>query len=238
MLMSRWSSTNYGTSPRPSSFPVRFMSTWPVMRATELFRARPRAIAFTAVGAILTWLVLSQSFGAYLAAVAPQVALWLDPRQSEALVNLADQALSAADLVQADAGPQDDASNLPNQMHGDKHQAVESPAASLLDRAFLSFESLGKDQSISRPIAPRNAPAVRDWATIALLNDPLDARALRILGQLAEADGDDAKTAKFMDAANRLSLHEMAAVFWLLRNNAATGDFKSAVYYADIMLRV
>jgi tetratricopeptide (TPR) repeat protein len=208
------------------------------MRGKELFRVRPRAIAFTAVGVILTWLVLSQSFSAYLAAGAPQAALWLDPRQPEALVNFADQSLNAADLVQADVGTDDNASDLSNKAPGDKQQAAESSAGSLLDRAFLSFESLGKDQSISRPIAPLNAPAIRDGATTALLNDPLDARALRILGQLAEADGDDAKTAKFMDAANRLSLHEIAAAFWLLRNSAATGDFKSAVYYADIMLRV
>jgi hypothetical protein len=209
------------------------------MKIKKPLHLRPQAVVLTVSGVILTWLVLSHSFGAFLADAAPQAATWFDARQPEALVNLADQALSAAVTAQASNGAADKASDQSNSEHEDRRQTGGATATSprSIDSAFLSFESLGKTQSISRPIVPENAPAVRNWATTALMNDPLNARALRILGQLAEADSNDAEAAEFMHAADRLSLHERAAAFWLLRNSAAAGDFKSAIYYADIMLR-
>src|SRR5262249_4078530 len=38
-------------------------------------------------------------------------------------------------------------------------------------------------------------------------------------------------------AAAHLSLHESYASFWLLRKNLTSHDYKSAIYYADILLR-
>jgi hypothetical protein len=60
---------------------------------------------------------------------------------------------------------------------------------------------------------------------------------LRILGQLAEADSNDAEAEKFLSAAGRLSLHENYANYWLMRNTVTDHDYKSAIYYADVLLR-
>ena len=92
-------------------------------------------------------------------------------------------------------------------------------------------------KSVTRPIAPDNAPAVRAWAQTALRGQPLSAHALRILGQLAEAEGDDAGALRFMDAAARLSLHDGVTDFWLMQKSIRTRDDKAALYYADVLLR-
>jgi tetratricopeptide (TPR) repeat protein len=209
------------------------------MNINAHLNARPRTIILGVSAVILTWLVVSQSVTAFLADAAPQAALWIDSRQPEALVNLADRAVNTSDPVQASAG----SSDLPLERPNDP--ADSSPQASgkttkypqnLADE-FSSFESIGRNLIISRPVAPVNAPTVREWAITALKHDPLNARALRILGQLAEAGGDDAETLKFMQAADRLSLHDDFATYWLLRNSAQAGDYKSAIRYADILLR-
>jgi tetratricopeptide (TPR) repeat protein len=187
--------------------------------------------------AILTWLVVSRSFGAFLADAAPQAALWLDPRQPQALTNVADRALITAAASRMSAAT-DQASAPPEDSSTTLHAAGEAAKdAKNFDRAFAAFEAIGRDQSMSRPLAPDNEPAVRTWATTALMNDPLNARALRILGQLAEADSNDADALKFMRAAERLSLHENIATYWLMRNSAEAGNYKAAVYYADVLLR-
>ena len=57
------------------------------------------------------------------------------------------------------------------------------------------------------------------------------------LGELAEANDDDAGAAKFMQAAALLSRHESAANIWMLRQSIETGDYQSTIDYADIALR-
>jgi hypothetical protein len=203
------------------------------------FRMRPRTIIFIVTGVVLTWLVVSRSLAAFLADAAPQASLWFDSGQPEALVNLADRAVNNPVATVESSGSADGATPRPE-------DAIERPRQGLaratkyiqdLGYAFSAFESLGRNQSMSRPAAPENASTVRSWIETAIANDPLNARALRILGQLAEAASDDADASKFMTAADRLSLHEAGATYWLLRNSAKASDYKSAIYYADIMLR-
>lgn len=200
---------------------------------------RLRTIVVSVCAVILTWLVVSQSLGAYLANAAPQTSLWIDPRQPEALVNLADQAISSANVPQTNADPAGEASqkagNAPFSAGNTKVKRDGSIQA--LVSAFAAFETIGPNQSVSRPMAPDNAPAVRTWATTALRNDPLNARALRILGQLAEADGDDSGASKFMHAAAQVSLHQNYANYWLMRKSLQEQDYKSAIGYADVLLR-
>jgi hypothetical protein len=197
------------------------------------FGTRPVIVALAA--AILTWLVVSRSLGAFFADVAPRAALWLDPRQPEALINLADRALDTAALPSMNNAPGDGTPQRSEKASDSKH--ASGGGNGKLDRAFSAFEAFGRNQSVSRPLPPENEPAVRAWASAALADDPLNARALRILGQLAEADGDDADTSKFMLAADRLSLHEGRATYWLLRHSAEAGDYKATIDYADVLLR-
>src|ERR1700739_3635270 len=53
-----------------------------------------RKVMFAGGIAVLAWLVVTHSFAAYLANLAPQGALWLNPTEPEALVKLSDEALN------------------------------------------------------------------------------------------------------------------------------------------------
>jgi tetratricopeptide (TPR) repeat protein len=196
------------------------------MNLNAHFRPRSRTVVLAVAAVILTWLVVSRSFVAFLADAAPRAALWLDGRQPEALVNVADQALITADAARL-AGNADQSARRPDDASDTKN----------LDRAFSAFETIGRNQSMSRPLPPADEPTIRMWATAAVMNDPLNARALRILGQLAEADDDDADASKFMHAADRLSLHEGRATYWLMRTSAQAGNYQAAIHFADILLR-
>jgi len=207
----------------------------PAMNINARRRLRARTLIFAASALILTWLVLSRSLAAYLADTAPETALWFDPQQPEALVNLADQAIDAAQA----SGSQPN-QTVPGQEASAGIQGISGKVTKYIQnlaQAFSRFEAVGRNLSISRPVAPANESTVRIWAKTALMNEPLNAPALRILGELAEADGNDNDAAKFMRAADSLSLHESYATYWLMRNSAAAADFRSAIYYADVLLR-
>lgn len=220
-----------------SETPHRLAAVRPAMNLAAPSRLRWRPI-FAVSALILTWLVLSRSLAAFLASAAPQAALWLDSRQPDALVNLADQTLSAATAAQINERSD------PTSQSQD-HLPARPPTVSQklgkyfenLAHAFSRFETVGRNLSVNRPIAPDDELTVRGWAEVALQSEPLDARALRVLGQLAEADGDDSEAEKLLRAAARLSLHENYASFWLLRKNLTGHDYKSAIYYADGLLR-
>jgi hypothetical protein len=135
---------------------------------------------------VAAWLVLSRTLVAYLARTAPEAALWLRPGDPEALLNLAERQVDAAD---GSAGPRD-----------------------------------GTDRA-------------RAWAETALAADPINARALRILGQLAHAAGEDERAAGYLRRAARHSIQESAAVSWLLQDSYEKKDYASALYFADTLLR-
>ena len=71
----------------------------------------------------------------------------------------------------------------------------------------------------------------------ALSNDPLNARAFRILGQLSEQTSDDKQTETFMQAAVRRSLHESEAVYWMMQKSYQDRNYHAAIGYADTLLR-
>jgi hypothetical protein len=77
----------------------------------------------------------------------------------------------------------------------------------------------------------------RRMAEQALLSDPLDARALRILGQIADLSKDEPRSWQFMQASVRHSLNESLAVVWLMYRSAERRDYAAAMYYADVLLR-
>ncbi len=82
------------------------------------------------------------------------------------------------------------------------------------------------------------AASLRPGVVEAILANPLDARAFRLLGQFAEAESDLVGAEKFMREATRLSLNETIAVEWMMRRSFARKNFSAAAYYADVFLRV
>jgi hypothetical protein len=190
-------------------------------------------LVLAGVAVFLAWLVFSRSFTAFFAAAAPQSALWIDSGQPVALLNLADQAINNRSRQQNKLPPDAATRNADNAGNGAGHDE----GTKNLSRAFSQFEPVGRNKSVNRPRPPENEAAVRRWLVTSVANEPLNARGLRMLGQVAEADGNDAEASKFMYAASGLSLHETAATFWLLRTSIAAGDYKQAVNYADTLLR-
>lgn len=190
----------------------------------EQLRIGSRAIVVAAVGAILVWLVISQSLAAYLAPIAPKSALWLNSRQPDALTNLADLTLNGPAATSGSPNDTESGQKTVVDGEGDVNNGNNSRN---IDRAFRTID---QNRSV-------DLPTVREWARSALLNDPLNARGLRILGQAADVANKDQDAHGFMEAAARLSLHETAAAYWLMRKDAEAGQYQEALYYADVILR-
>jgi hypothetical protein len=195
-------------------------------------RPRPRTVILGVCAALLVWLVVSQSFAAYLAGVAPQAALWINSRQPDALVNLANQMLNGAEGANAPRPTTAEPSGERQPDAGDKAVAAGDAAAVTPKQhgAFSAFDIIGQKQSVDLAV-------VRAYAQASLLAEPLDARALRILGQVEDATKNEQGAADLMQAAARQSLHESIAVFWLMLKSLEMKDYKATIDDADILLR-
>ena len=121
----------------------------------------------------------------------------------------------------------------------------------------LAEQRLDQSPSISDPASKirdlvamraarfRTDPEVQALARRALLADPLNARALRLLGEAAAAGAPGpkgeaatvARAASFMRAAARLSGREAIATEWMMRYAYSQKDYAGAVRYADALLR-
>jgi tetratricopeptide (TPR) repeat protein len=165
---------------------------------------------------VLVWLVVTHSLAAYLAGPAPQAALWVNPLQPEALVKLADESISAS-------------ANAARSLAERQRQTSDKPTANL--------KGPSQELEIVKQNSTIDLSKVREWLLTAVANDPLNAHALRILGQVSSISGDDRDASAYMDTAARLSLHQGIAVFWMMRQSSQNGDYKRAIYYADALLR-
>jgi hypothetical protein len=191
-----------------------------------------RAIVVGAVAILLAWLVLSKSLVAYLAAGAPEAALWLDASDPEALLSLAHKHLDTAegDTTRSDA-PAPPGERL----------RLWSELAKAVAEARHGNDG-GKAPPSSEPPSPVAAAQpmrdrVRIWVEAALVSDPLNARALRMLGQLAQAAGEESRTRSYMQAAAHRSIQESLAVDWLMRHHHRKKNYAAAIHFADALLR-
>jgi hypothetical protein len=105
----------------------------------------------------------------------------------------------------------------------------------------LAEAELKRDQARDSPapvtVDPEARTQIRSRAELALRNDPLNARAFRILGELADRSSTKEQTERFMQAAGRRSLHESVAVYWMMQKNYQDGDYRAAIRFADTLLR-
>lgn len=104
---------------------------------------------------------------------------------------------------------------------------------------------LDEERAVAKPdeaaAALNNKPArlasIRALAERALVKAPLNARALRMLGQVEIATGDRAKATRFMTAATEQSIRETIAVSWMFERSLDQRDLAGSLKYADIALR-
>lgn len=85
---------------------------------------------------------------------------------------------------------------------------------------------------------PKNPPrAVEALARQALENQAINAKALRILGYIADAKGDTIRAGQYVHMAARLSRREPGAQLWLIEAAARKGDVAQTLIHYDIALR-
>ena len=185
-------------------------------------------IAMLAAGGFLAWLVISHSLVAYLAHAAPNQALWLDSTEPTVLVNRADQAINL-DALAVSAEAIDPAAGNP------------SPGRFAFNPTGSSTGAASAVSGTATPTGPVLSPEknneLRALLEQGLQREPLDPRALRLLGQLADDAGDTSRAAKFMLAAERHSLREILAVYWLASYSSNSSDHTGALFHSDVLLR-
>ncbi|MGI9404665.1 MAG: tetratricopeptide repeat protein [Hyphomicrobium sp.] len=201
-----------------------------------------------AFAGVLVWQVATKSLAAYLAVQSPEMALNLHATQPAALVSLADRRLNPPPTNE---GP--DAPGVPQQALADKTQTSQDGDDRISAWAELALKAAAKKLPLRQtdrakitdattqlappPVLKADRNQARAEAELALVHDPLNARALRLLGQLAEGAGDDTKAAQFMQAAAHRSWSESVAIYWLMLKSFENKDHDAALRYADAFLR-
>ena len=172
---------------------------------------------------------MTKGLSAYLADSNPEAALFLNGNNPTALVNLAEDKLAADPsfkLLDPVLAPPRNAGPGSTVAKGDQTTAKDAPptlpATPTVQPSTLDDASLAEIQNLAQR---------------ALANDPLNARAFRILGQISERTSDEMQTEKLMKAAVERSMLESIAVYWLMRKSFQDQNYKEALRYADILMR-
>ena len=115
------------------------------------------------------------------------------------------------------------------------HLAVEKPGAALFWRSGHPEALLRMaEKSVSR----KQWPEAREYALKALKANKLDGRALRVLGQVAEHQGDEKRAAELFNKAVALSPRDVPSHVWLLEHALRQRQAKPAAVHLDALLRV
>ena len=115
--------------------------------------------------------------------------------------------------------------------------AVSAPADALAwaPRASTALDQLAQEE-LRRPGGDLDAAA--GWASQALRASPLDARALFLLGAVADRKGETKKADELMRAAGARSWRNLAVQLWLFEHDVGRQDYAAALAHADAMFRV
>lgn len=199
--------------------------------ALKYLSRRLKPIVFAALATFLVWEVISRTFVAFLANFAPEQALHIRSQQSAALLNLAETKLDALD----------DKAAQPTGELPQEHSAEVGHSATFSPNGLHDANRANADNTDRLVISPANQVEVTDQARRlaeqALVSDPLNARALRILGEIADLSKDEPRSWQFMQASARHSLNETLAVVWLMSKRAERQDYAAAMRHADVLLR-
>ena len=83
-----------------------------------------------------------------------------------------------------------------------------------------------------------NLDSAREWAQRALRSNPLNARALTLLGLIAERKGDQKSADALMRISGARTWNDPMTNAWLFNREIARGDYPNALPYLDAMLRI
>ena len=115
--------------------------------------------------------------------------------------------------------------------------AISDPEGGLL---VAPWEPVALDELAERQLTNSSGElsSVEDLARRALRSDPLDSRALSLLGLVAERKGDLARAEALMSLAAARSWRNPAPHVWLFAQAIRRGKFEEALAQADGLLRV
>jgi hypothetical protein len=115
--------------------------------------------------------------------------------------------------------------------------AISDPEGGLL---VAPWEPVALDELAERQLTNSSGElsSVEDLARRALLSDPLDSRALSLLGLVAERKADLARAEALMSLAAARSWRNPAPHVWLFAQAIRRGKFEEALAQADGLLRV
>ena len=103
---------------------------------------------------------------------------------------------------------------------------MDSEAAALGELAYREVTKAQGDMNMARHLAER-----------ALRSNPLDARALSVLGLIAEREGDEARAEELMRLSGARTWRDTTTQGWLLKRDIQRGDFDQALSHVDALLR-
>jgi hypothetical protein len=104
-------------------------------------------------------------------------------------------------------------------------------------RLAKSAPNAADDADIDNAPNPGLDDDLRRWATAAVAQEPGNARALAILGDLARRGGDEGTAATLLDASARHSMREPLALGWQIEKALKRRDWQEVARYTDAMLR-
>ncbi len=195
-----------------------------VRHGFETAQAHPlRLFFFALLNACLVWAVLTKSLPYVLAASAPDSALALNPNNPEALVAKAGR--SRERLLSLMEGER----KQPNRESG---RAIAKPGDTIAALPEAGDETGTDPDTEGERRALRGE--IRNLALRAIANDPLNARAYRLLAEVTD-NPDNARI--LMNEALKRSRRETAAIFWLFNDAYYRKDFKEALDFADVLFR-
>lgn len=104
---------------------------------------------------------------------------------------------------------------------------VPSEARALDELAYREFTKSGGNLDTARGLAER-----------ALRSNPLDARALLVLGLIAERQGDQARADILIHLSGARTWRDPTTQAWLLKRDIQRGEFEQVLSHLDALLRV
>jgi hypothetical protein len=174
-------------------------------------------VSLSLAGLGLVYLVIAHSFVAYLAEAVPERALRLAPHDPVALVSATERTFSRPP-----------AKDTPVEA-----QASDMTQLTRIKPRLPSAPAIG----IEAELEPEQVRDLRSRVEQALAAEPLSARAIRVLGQLAEMEGDTPRATRLIETAIRRSKHDSLAVLMMIRRSLDAQDWDNALLYTEILMR-
>ncbi|MEQ1577782.1 MAG: hypothetical protein ABL894_09020 [Hyphomicrobium sp.] len=207
------------------------------------FEKRPTPVRLIAIAALAfagIWLVVTRGLTEYLATTSPEIALRLDPSNPSAMLALARKSIGTRLEPRSGASANDQAQNVDSSTAETGQIEPDSEETSrivVLQELAIETAKAGKEPVLATPLDPATRDALKALARGVLQRDPLNARAIRILGEISEAEGNAVQADTLMRTAVRFSLRESAALAWLIDKSFERNDYTAAMSFSDSLMR-